>query len=1737
MQPSPVSMIPQPASGWHPGHAQTLQALLPGIQDSLDQLRQLVEDAGLEQITLETLEAIRQNGQQLHDTFAFAGLVGPAYAMKQALAALDACHHPDAYTETLGDALASLLIALPAYVDLMAQGEADCPTLLLFPINALRLAMNRGAIGAAEVFAATGGEALIDTVGVDPLAQDPLALRALAQRYRPGVMHAILIVLREASDARALAGLSRVAEKLEHAATTSTVARSWWILRGLLAAVADGSVPQSGVRPVLLRLERLLGGLATAGETPEQCELHRQTAAQALYALGRVPHLVGLPNEVVQTYDLSHRVISPEQQERLQRALGDAGSQALAGVAASIRDELQVVKESLDVLSRTPQPAADELKVLVGVTQGICATLAILDRPDLMAQMDRAATRLAAWANAGQVAATEWPEVAQSVLAVEAALVSLSGRPDTTDLGSIAPELQFPVVSEVLVDLHHMIEELERQDSGHVANEVVRQLEQAAAALALAGLAEAGHCFDQLAQALPQMHKGQPIIEALADALQSLALYLERWGEQPFADQAALAAAVDQTRRVMSLLPVPVSPVVADQSPVSVPLNAAVDLDLNAIFSEEAEEIMAQVGPALLRWQIDAQDREALVILRRGFHTLKGSGRMAGATAIGELAWGVERSLNAILEGKKQADRVMVAWVAHAVEQVTEHLQNLQQPLSAAGQHCVDQLAALANGEAVGMPAAPAEWASAPLDDAVETEIDTTALTPLSADLPTVDSCLLPMAEATGVEFAATEFDATSTTETNPQPEFTEPMTLDADPEASETALLSELFEREASGYLDRVEAYLRQVAAGVQLPLDPEILRVFHTLKGTARTVHRESLADRASALDRWVKAVLSVGKPLSPAQVDLLAHGVTACRLALPATTEIAVDEDWLQRLTADRERLEHSTDSESGSGVDPEIRAIFLEEAVDLLAHMDVLFGNDCDSEELLPIDALMGDLHTFKGGARMSGAQQLGDLAHALETFLGRVATGDANAESEPRVLLRQALDTLQGQLDQWAEGLPTHIPHGLLERLGGGPMEPSETAVTAMNGYEDETPTFQLGTVRQDQAQDGVSEPAAVERGKADISLQPDATADLLAFDTVLPDWWPQPLPGEIEETVAGNEQIRVPAQTLDRLLSLIGELIVVNGRIEQPVRELASYAREIARTIDRLRRQLRELELEAESRIVFQHADRAGESAAGDFDPLEFDRYSRLQQLSRALGESVTDLVSLQELVSGQQQTSEAALQIQRRLAGELQGDLLRTRMIPFEFHGARLRRIVRQTAEALDKQATLEITGGETELDRQVLDRMVAPLEHLLRNALAHGIEPSVERLRLGKPAQGQVSLRVSREGSQVLLEIADDGRGLDAAAILARARARGLVGPDEQLGETQIFHLILAPGLSTAEQVSQIAGRGVGMDVVHNQIKACGGRLEIISQRGQGSTFRVWLPYTLAVSDCLLLKVGPERYAVPMSGIQGVMRLYADQLAEWQEGSLTHLNHLDVDYRLVGLASLLGVPESGETKLEGEHPVLLVNVAGLHWALVADSLLGTQEVVVRSVGSRVAAVPGISGATLLSDGGVVLILDLQSLVDTRGRLGSEGRSQGDPAATVAGARALRVMVVDDSITVRRVTARLLEQHGMTAMTARDGVEALQKIQEQMPDLILLDVEMPRMDGFELLANLKSNAALQAIPVVMITSRTGDKHRNRALDLGAAAYLGKPYQEAELLETIGHLTQPQRVGLADGSF
>ena len=478
----------------------------------------------------------------------------------------------------------------------------------------------------------------------------------------------------------------------------------------------------------------------------------------------------------------------------------------------------------------------------------------------------------------------------------------------------------------------------------------------------------------------------------------------------------------------------------------------------------------------------------------------------------------------------------------------------------------------------------------------------------------------------------------------------------------------------------------------------------------------------------------------------------------------------------------------------------------------------------------------------------------------------------------------------------------------------------------------------------------------------------------------------------------------------------------------------------------------------------------------------------------------------------------------------------MRTRMVPFSGQTPRLRRIVRQTSAELAKPAKLVVEGDQAELDRSVMERMLAPLEHMLRNALSHGLEEPDERERLGKPVEGEIRMSLRREGSEVVVQVSDDGKGLDLEAIRRKAIERGLTSEGAKLNDSDIMQFILEPGFSTAKEVTQVAGRGVGMDVVDAEIKQLGGGLEIDSSVGKGTIFTVRLPFTLAISQTLLVGSAGETYAIPMVGIEGVVRVPTEQVREYLTGELSFHEYAGERYEVRSLSSLLGrdhmpEPEKGQNRI----PLLLVRAGDYLAALAVDSIIGSRETVVKSVGPQVSGIRGIAGATILGDGSVVVILDVGALVRTGfvARISREAEeAEGEVAETRAAepaweepeeeeARQTIVMVVDDSITVRRVTTRLLERQGMQAVTAKDGLDALAQLQDTRPDIMLLDIEMPRMDGFEVATHIKGDEELKSIPIIMITSRVGEKHRQRALDIGVDEYLGKPYQETELLETI----------------
>jgi chemosensory pili system protein ChpA (sensor histidine kinase/response regulator) len=802
-----------------------------------------------------------------------------------------------------------------------------------------------------------------------------------------------------------------------------------------------------------------------------------------------------------------------------------------------------------------------------------------------------------------------------------------------------------------------------------------------------------------------------------------------------------------------------------------------------------------------------------------------------------------------------------------------------------------------------------------------------------------------------------------------------------------------------------------------------------------------------------------------------------------------------------------------------VDPELLEIFLEEAEELLEQMDHAVRACTEhADPQTAIEGLLRALHTLKGGARLAGLARAGNAAHDFESWLighrdvGAALDSTAATELHARYDGLAALIANAGRAshappvaERARQAEEAHVPEQVDSQV-----LPAEAA--APQDDELELPVRALEQRDLVPEPDRSAQPAAPARTTwfvPDIPVAPAAAAG--AGSNAAP-------PAQRDQR--GNEEVvRVRASLLEQLVGLAGEASIIRGRVQQGLTEFGGALDEMETTIQRLREQLRRLEIETETQILFRR-ERPDAPGNEDFDPLELDRYSQLQQLSRSLSESASDMLDLKETLRLRAGETDALLVQQGRINTQLQEGLMRSRMVPFARLVPRLRRTVRQVAQDLGKPVDLVAYNVEGELDRSLLDRMMAPLEHMLRNAVDHGIESPDVRRALGKSATGQIELRLSREGGDVVIEISDDGAGIDVARVKAKAEEQGLLALNAELSDDEIRQFIFAPGFSTARSVTQISGRGVGMDVAYSEVKQLGGSIGLASEPGRGTRFQVRVPFTVSVNRALMVSVGEDLYAVPLNTIEGIVLVRGDELAALAgpEGGL--FEYAGLGYRVRHLAEYLGRrARPGGTA--GSVPVVLVRSGDSAVAVQVDGVQGSREIVVKGLGPQFAGVAGISGATILGDGGVVVILDLPALVRGRLESGSAERKRGGSLA-----RSRAILVVDDSVTVRKVTSRLLERNGMEAMLAKDGVEAIASLQERRPDVMLLDIEMPRMDGFEVLRHVRHDPRLSDLPVIMISSRTGAKHQDRAAELGVSHFLGKPFQEAELLTVIEELLE-----------
>ena len=843
----------------------------------------------------------------------------------------------------------------------------------------------------------------------------------------------------------------------------------------------------------------------------------------------------------------------------------------------------------------------------------------------------------------------------------------------------------------------------------------------------------------------------------------------------------------------------------------------------------------------------------------------------------------------------------------------------------------------------------------------------------------------------------------------------------------------------------------------------------------------------------------------------------------------------------------------DIDAEDNVDADLFPIFEEEAQELLPELASQVRHWMGTpNQHAAASACLRTLHTFKGGARLAGAMRLGEMAHRLESSIEKMLSHGVieRADVEPleaRVdALMEVFEALrqrdaQNYDEQSRVALEPTQPAVVVHELREAPVE--EPAVAA-----DEAAATLLDLT----SPTGEAEPRVTE---AEAQPAVDASAPESAVTPATParviNWSGLPHLGTaaVVRQVRDAQQttqaaVRVRPQLLDRLVNHAGEVSITRTRLAAQVGQIRGSLNDLTDNLDRLRQQLRDIEFQAETQLATRME--AARAASQEFDPLEFDRYTRFQELTRMMAESVNDVHTVQRTLLRSLETAEDQIAAQARLTRDLQDDLLRTRMVEFEGLSDRLYRVVRQASKETGKQVRLDIVGGSIEVDRGVLERMTGSFEHLLRNCVTHGIESPAQRVAAGKDAAGTIVVALRQEGNEVSIEFRDDGAGLDLERIRQKGLKMGMLKPDSQPTEAELAQLIFTPGFSTADTVTELAGRGIGMDVVRSEVNAMGGRIETGTSQGKGTSFTLVLPLTTAVTKVVMLRCGQVNIAVPTHLIEMVRRAKPAEVDHAYRTGTYLFGEMVLPFYWLG--ALLQLSPRG-LEQGRSLPIVVIRSAQQRVALHVDEVLGNQEVVVKNLGPQLSRLPGLAGMTLLASGAVSLIYNPVALATVYGEKahaytaeafapqGAESTASSSvgavaPVAPAEPAEILPplVMVVDDSLTVRRVTQRLLLREGYRVVLAKDGLEALEILAQESPAVVLSDIEMPRMDGFDLLRNIRSDVRLNHLPVIMITSRIAQKHRDYAEELGANHYLGKPYGEEELLALVARYAAGQSV-------
>jgi chemosensory pili system protein ChpA (sensor histidine kinase/response regulator) len=1099
-------------------------------------------------------------------------------------------------------------------------------------------------------------------------------------------------------------------------------------------------------------------------------------------------------------------------------------------------------------------------------------------------------------------------------------------------------------------------------------------------------------------------------------------------------------------------------------------VDKAFDAELLDIYLTEAEEVIAHIAQNLQALRVSGEDEEALIEVRRNYHTLKGSGRTVGLVVQAEVAAKVEQFLNGVLDKKATLDQVQIKTLEEITAEFAQWAAELRSDNEAKinQQYWLTKVASLAGTQAKSLEE---NNAKEKVHSKVEPESRSEGEVKTSSE-PEIAPELDPFVYISGKHQISRQ--------------------------------LYDIFLNESMLNLTLLEQDVAKLTEQKTSVPEKKAKHAIHTLASNALAAGFTPMGELCRALESWFDEVLDNWKPeYLPLYSDAIKtvskmwqsaselkmpRGANALKKLLVEATE-KENANKAKNHQQNREVYQVLDDDLSEESTDATIEILQVAEPVELsedttVAQEHVASINDQDdrkinrqdvnsellemfieeANQLLPeigtelrawkgkpkqkehSEALQRALHTLKGSARMASQPDIGNIAHELEEFILKV-TKDTPKDNDFDAMFIE-LDKMSAFFDEKEQLVP------------------------------------ELLTVRNDL-----------------VELSDDDSQHVA------------------RTTDRKSQFLRLRADVLDRLINEAGEVSITRSRIDREMVGFKQSSHDLTDSLTRLRGYLRELEIEAETQM--QSRMNILQEANESFDPLEFDRFTRLQELTRMIAESVNDVSTIQGALLTNVDQTEAALQQQNRMNRDLQQGLLGVRMLPFKIISERMQRIVRQTARELKKSVDLIIEGETTEIDRSVLDRIGAPLEHLLRNAVAHGIESKTLRKLDGKNETGIIRINIKTVNDEIHIDVKDDGAGVNLKKVKQRAIENQLITDNQEVTEDTLLSVIFEPGFSTADDVTQIAGRGVGLDVVRNDISSLGGRIDMSSEAGKGSTFNIYLPVTQSVANVLVIRAGDESYAIPVAMIEQAQKIKRNDLVSaYAEGKI---KWGDAVYPLHHLAKLL---DHQEHQIEDTpYASILLLRSGAHTvALHVDDVVGNQEVVMKNIGSQLARVPGIVGATVTGDGRIILMINPVQIANREVLAVGGVRVKNVKAKVKKVANKTTALVVDDSLTMRKVLGRLLERERYEVLVAKDGMDAIEILQNVVPDIILTDIEMPRMDGFGLARNIRDDERFNNTPLIMISSRTADKHQNLAKEIGVNAFFGKPVQDDDLLEKMKEL-------------